>query len=433
MLKKLRMHLTGICILMTGIVFFALLSMNLYGVLRQYRGLCGTLFENTLSTVSGRLLEAPRVDSAWLGAQEARGYIISVKNNGKPFFFKGVWSPPTQRDTLIAMAEAQALTDGVDVSSPAPTLESQPACARFQLTGQNGDRYRTAVIVFPFKRDTWLSLTILQNMAAEEKHLRVLLLRYALLAAVIFAALCVFSWFLAGRAMKPAQEGMNRQKAFIASASHELRSPVAVIATSVSAIRVDPAQTEEMLSSIESECALLSRLVDDLLLLANMDTASWQMLRRPVDMDTVLIETAEKLEPIAREQGFSLRLDMPEDILPAVYGDPERIAQVITILVDNALKHAGKCGSITIRAGERDRTLSVEVVDHGIGIPPEERKKVFDRFYSVSASRHERHNFGLGLSIAAELARLHEGRLVLEETPGGGCTFRLTLPLLDKL
>lgn len=119
--------------------------------------------------------------------------------------------------------------------------------------------------------------------------------------------------------------------------------------------------------------------------------------------------------------------------MPMVYGDPERIAQVITILVDNALKHAGKRGGITIRAGERDRTLSVEVVDHGIGIPPEERKKVFDRFYSVSASRHDRRNFGLGLSIAAELARLHEGRLVLEETPGGGCTFRLTLPLLDRL
>jgi len=229
--------------------------------------------------------------------------------------------------------------------------------------------------------------------------------------------------------MKPLEEGQKKQNAFIAAVSHELRSPLTVIKTGVASIREDPSAAGQFLVHVEGECDRMARLINDMLLLAAADARHWRLNIEPIDMDTLLIECYDMFCTCMNKKQVVITLELPEEALCSIHGDKERIKQILTILTDNAMSYTPEGERIVLRAYQQKRYVVIEVEDHGKGMSEEEKKHAFERFFRGDQSRTGKKNFGLGLSIAKELIELHRGTILIRDTPGGGTTFVVKLPV----
>lgn len=172
----------------------------------------------------------------------------------------------------------------------------------------------------------------------------------------------------------------------------------------------------------------MARLVEDLLSLAGMDAGTWSIRRERVDLDTLLLETAEDFYSIARRKGQTLALEVPTSHLPAVTGDSQRLRQILSVLLDNACSYTPAGGTITLSGAVEGRWACLRTADTGPGIGPEHLPHIFDRFYRADTAAPARAT-SAGLSIARELARLHGGELSVERTGSQGTVFLLRLRL----
>jgi len=225
------------------------------------------------------------------------------------------------------------------------------------------------------------------------------------------------------------ERGVVEQRRFVADASHELRTPLAVMRAELEvALRADDpaADASEVLGSAAEEVARMSKIVDDLLTLAHRDENSLELLLAPVDLGETATEIAGQLRPLAEEGGVQLVVEAPS--VPVV-ADQARLTQVVTNLVDNAVKYTGVGGSVRVRVWDEVGGAALAVTDTGPGIDPEDLPKVFDRFFRLDAARtRARGGSGLGLAICKELVEAHGGRIWAESVPGTGSTFAFTLP-----
>ena len=191
--------------------------------------------------------------------------------------------------------------------------------------------------------------------------------------------------------------------------------------------RAEGADRETFSQVITREGRRMGQLIEDMLALASADSGGWQMHKRPVEPDMLLLECYETFAPQARERGLGLRLLLPEES-PKITADPDRISQALSILMDNALSYTPSPGTVTLGLQTVGRKLRIFVADTGPGVPDGEKKQIFQRFHRSETARTDRNHFGLGLSIAAEIAAAHQGRLWVEDNPGSGAVFILELP-----
>jgi len=190
-----------------------------------------------------------------------------------------------------------------------------------------------------------------------------------------------------------------------------------------------PEEYRRVLASCLEEVDRMSRIVDDLLTLARADMGALQLQKERVDLGEVAEDVWRSLGRMAEEKG--LRFTFQGDGEVAVWGDKDRLRQLLVNLVDNALKYTPPGGEVRLRV-ERDDTLALLTVqDTGEGIPPEDQERVFERFYRVDKARsRQRGGTGLGLSICKWIAEAHGGKISLESEVGKGSTFVVQLPLL---
>ena len=167
----------------------------------------------------------------------------------------------------------------------------------------------------------------------------------------------------------------------------------------------------------------MARLIDDMLLLACMDARTWQISKEPIEIDTLLVETYEAFLPLFRQNNLNLILSLQEDELPMIYGDKDRLKQILAILLDNALSYTPPGKKVTLHGFVLGSYLNIEVEDQGIGISDADKKLIFDRFYRADKSRNDKKHFGLGLCIANEIVQRHGGKISIRDTKGGGATF----------
>jgi signal transduction histidine kinase len=232
------------------------------------------------------------------------------------------------------------------------------------------------------------------------------------------------------------QNSQQSQRAFVANVSHELKTPLTSVQGFAQAILDGTAATPETQRQaaqvIYDESARMHRMVLDLLDLARLDAGTLDLQRVPVDLTGLLNSVAEKFSLQARATGVIIRVEA--EALPAITGDGDRLAQVFTNLVDNALKHTPAGGSITLRAAATGSTVRVEVADTGAGIPAEAQAHIFERFFQADPSRPggARHGAGLGLAIVKEIVAAHGGTISVRSEPGTGSTFTVTLPLTTQ-
>lgn len=250
----------------------------------------------------------------------------------------------------------------------------------------------------------------------------------------VWAGVCLLmffiSRFLIGEAIHPVETAMKSQKDFIASASHELKSPLAVIQANAETLRVEDmdAVSIQKQKVILNECSRMSGLVQALLSLAASDTGHWTMDMKKTDVDTLLIETWEEYIEPAQKKKLHLDLDI-EDQYPLLVCDKNHIKQALGVLFDNAISYSPSGASIETGAKVMEKSILFYVRDHGPGIANEEKGKVFQRFYSGDQSRTDKSHYGLGLSIALEIVKLHRGTIIVKDTPGGGCTVEIQIPI----
>jgi signal transduction histidine kinase len=246
------------------------------------------------------------------------------------------------------------------------------------------------------------------------------------LGAALFGGL-----YMAGRAMRPARESFEKQRAFVADASHELKTPLTLIRADAEMVLYRRTLNENDKKLVEHALAETDRMgaiLSDLLLVARLDADEADVATKPFDLVSVLSEEAERFGVRAAAKEIRLEVHVQGEF-PA-RGDPKRTGQILAVLLENAVRFAPPGGSIAVSGRLQDRWVEASVRDTGPGISPEHLPRLFDRFYRAEASRTRGKGAGtgLGLAIARELARAQGGDLVAESTKDGGATFRLRLP-----
>ncbi|WP_322489186.1 ATP-binding protein [Chloroflexus sp.] len=248
----------------------------------------------------------------------------------------------------------------------------------------------------------------------------------------IFGAILIgiASWLLAGRALRPAEEAWVRQLRFISSASHELRAPLTLIraSTEVALRNAEDEDQRELLTDVLTESDHMRRLVDDLLTLSRLDSGALTLQRQPIALNDFLADLHRHVSRLGEEQGINVTLARAEG---TVLGDPNRLRQILLILIDNALRYTPTGGTITITAEPVGKQVRIGVRDTGCGIPTQHLPYLFERFYRVDQARNRSNNTnnaGLGLSIAKGLVEAHGGTIGIESEVNQGTLVWFTIP-----
>ncbi len=331
--------------------------------------------------------------------------------------------------------------NGQMLFDPNPHTPLSPNREALQHALAHGSDWRTVILAnntpvrlltYRLTRDDGpAALQLGRVLLDQQRTLHQLVLILAGVGTVSMLVSGVGSWWLAGRAIMPAQQAWARQQSFVANASHELRTPLALIRASAEAVqrRLPPEQTRctELVGDIIAESDHTAALVNDLLLLSRLDSGRLELACDPLDLARLLPELARQVEPLATAQGIVLHIP---DIAGCAVADPTRLRQVLLIVLDNALKHTPAGGCITLRAWSDGRQVRVQVSDTGSGIAPADLPHVFERFYRSEQARATGSGNGLGLSIAKALMEAMRGQIGLTSVLGRGTTVTLVLPAL---
>jgi signal transduction histidine kinase len=390
-----------------------------------------TLWENEQATfindvhVMITTLENQQVlSNEWIARMERSGqFIISISDNGNPILYERLAYTP-QRQQVVHEARGKAFLEYGFFSSGIVLVTR---VTNFTLNAAGGGQYYVSAVLIP--RETGvLEVLIIYPLAPLNQQIFNQRMIFLVLNLLGIGLLGLFSYFFTKKMLEPLRKSRKQQTEFIASASHELRTPLAVIQSSLSAL--EKANEEEAVgfyASIESECERMSRLVSDLLALASTDSYVLSTQMKEVELDTLILDVVEKFDLISQEKEIRLYVDLPPDKIPTIKGDEIRLTQVFAILIDNAISYGNIGSDVAIEVEVLKSRVQIQVVDNGIGIPDDEKEKIWERFYRVDSSRKSGKHFGLGLPIAKEIINLHKGRIAVKDNPSGGSIFTVTL------
>lgn len=414
MFDKLRWKLTAFNTAVTGFVLVCLVLLCLGLSEKNTKAQTLRNFTDTAHAVSSYLEVQNQVSDTWLRKIEADPNIhISVLDAGKPLFSMTLLPETTDMEPEFQMARDHA------------ALRPDRADSRvFAMEGYY------AVVTQVRKPDSVIELIALYSLGEMEAgmdHQRILVCLAALAAIGILG---LFSWLFTGKMLRPIQENQQRQTEFVAAASHELRTPLAAILSAASAMeRAEPVRRGQFSGMIHREGKRMSRLIGDMLTLASSDSGQWQLQKEPVEPDMILLEAYEAHYALTKEKGLNLSVSLCEQPLPRMKLDKDRLLQVLSILLDNGIHHTPAPGKIRLELTVRRNRIQFRVADTGPGVPDSEKKRIFEQFYRSERSRSDRSHFGLGLSIAAEIVKKHNGKIWVEDAAIGGAEFVVELPV----
>lgn len=435
MFKKLHRQLVFFCCLIMTAILLAMtaicLSISESGLRKQ----SFSDFRNNADTVLTHLDNQTIVSLSWLSQIEHNYHLtIDILDNGTPLLYGNLPDAQNSRHTLAdAARQTAADTYGLDANSFRSTnlLRQQEV---FHLELPSMPQYYACVALLP-RENRFLDIAILYSTEQVRAQIMRQRLLFLIGTAISLLILTLLAWIFIGRMLKPLEENRRKQVQFVAAASHELRSPLTVILSSLSALRMSLAESDTRIAdsqrfadTIEKEGKRMSRLINDMLMLANADSSSWSIHPHFAELDTLLIQTFEKYEPIARSRQRRLLIRLPEDMVAPCPCDEQRISQLLAILIDNALSYTPENGTVTLSLCTQPGRFELSVSDNGPGIPDAQKRVVFERFYRMDDAHQSKDHFGLGLCIAKEIVHLHCGKLLLTDTPGGGATFTVVLP-----
>lgn len=355
-------------------------------------------------------------------------FTLLLKNNENTFIPVNTNHSNTDTNTLITLFEQELNKTSTDLLDN--THSSQSGIFSFS-TPDKHSYYGIQATAITKNMDI-LDFYAIKESTSSFTFFKEHLPFYLIVWLLVFIANLFLTRFLISKAIKPTEQTLRSQKEFIASASHELKAPLAVILASAECIGNDTTlslESKQHTEVIDSECLRMSKLVQDLLLLSSVDANTWTLNKTNIDVDTLLINTYEKYEPICRQKGIQFKLNTSDELFPVLNADIDRLNQILSIFIDNAINYSLPKSEVSLDATVFKNMLVFSIKDHGTGIADKDKPFIFDRFFCADKSRTQKEHYGLGLSIAKELVEMHKGKIELSDTLGGGCTFKISLPL----
>ncbi len=454
MFPKLEKKFVILYTLSTGLILTLILAVAFLSYLASQNSRQNSMFQDQLFTLMSRLQSDSIFSDSYLAQLEHKNHLaIYIEENGSPFFFPGSYQTRTEREKLFDRAENLAAGEGIFPNSH-PISSNLLQSSLLEIRGDEGDLYLGNILIIQ-TANGYKKLILLQDISGSQMQSIKTLIFYLVIDCIGILLLFLTGRWFVRRSLKPLEETYEKQQDFVAAASHELRSPLAVIQSTADAIADAPEEEGRLLDVIRKECRRGSSLVKNLLLLAAADQKQWAVKKVYFEMDEMLLSLLEVYEPLCVSRNGKLLLELPDESMPKVYADPALCRQIFTILLDNAVayglgdggnreqsvavrdaetdigrKAVVKCGDgrrIVLRAKYLHPHVEVSVIDHGPGIPDGEKRLIFDRFYRQDQSRRQKEHFGLGLSVAAKLAEIQGVELDVRDTEGGGSTFRVKI------
>ncbi|ACB62376.1 MULTISPECIES: HAMP domain-containing sensor histidine kinase [Exiguobacterium] len=264
-------------------------------------------------------------------------------------------------------------------------------------------------------------IVLMKDISATQDTLQRLIAMLAGITILSTLVLMGLSYVLAGRSVVPVQQAFDRQRRFTSDASHELRTPLTILYSGIELLETEPLSTEgkTILSDLKAETASMQYLVSDLLLLAREGQPGSMS---PIDLSTLVTQTSERFKHTLVDR--TLALSVAPNLL--IKGDPNQLIRLLTIFLENAAAYSD--ANIEVYLQQTSTDVRLTIADHGIGIPPENYDKIFERFFRGDHSRHGT-GTGLGLAIAKSIADAHQATIFVESTPETGTRFTILFPI----
>jgi len=409
----------AVLLIMFSAAIVGLSSRSLYGALNERLKTQAAHFTELVELREGKLLFA-QLEQVNLEDDALRTLSISMYDAKGELLWQGARNPLPASPAVTEALEQQEQSFS-DVALPL-------------------ERYRT--LAQPVTRDGRVLGVVQVGLSLRDIDEAIGKLLVALLLAVPGALLLagVGGWLLAVRALRPIEESVAQQRQFVQDASHELRTPLAIIASNIDVALANPEPTVEQLSdklrTVRETSKRMGKVIEDLFTLSTSDSQQLRLRPKLVDLDRAARDVVRQMRSLAKTRQLELATGDLDPLV--VHADEDRLKQVITILVDNAIKYTPEGGTITVSVvktpGIDYAKLSVQ--DTGPGISAEDQDKIFERFYRVDKSRArlsgKAGGNGLGLPIAKMIVERSRGYINVQSKPGRGSRFDVFLPLVAK-
>lgn len=426
MFSKLQIKLSLICCLITTLIVLVIILCCLKVSETNMYGQEKALFLLKTNTISSDLHFSENINIRWyMETIHTKKNILYIEVNGSP----------TTLSSLILSEKEQSYIHEIreymkdkGFTGNTKTVSSNIQQQSFEYT--KGKHKFLVMNAKLFEKEQEITYIFLYGLDDFYHNIKLQRIRFLAIWFVSILILCLFSHMFTAQVLKPIIQNDEKQKHFVAFASHELRSPLAVFKTGLSILKNKP-DTEKathIFSLIENEMSRMERLIQDLLCLTKVENAALGFNFEHVNLADLLTSVYEKYAAIAQSRDLTLSLSISADCNYDCLCDRQRIEQAIIILLDNALSYTPSGQHISLNTYCSHKKYYIQVIDTGTGIPDSEKEKIFDRFYQVDSSRNHKEHFGLGLSIAREICHTHGGKIYVSDTKGGGSTFTIRLP-----
>ncbi len=282
--------------------------------------------------------------------------------------------------------------------------------------------------------DRKINKIALINKSPQQNLLKNLLKTFFITGFISLITLFTISYYLAYKTIAPIKEVFEKQKQFIADASHELRTPIAIIKTNLALVSSNKDKTIESqgkwMNYIDLQTDRMSHLIDDMLSLAKLDEDKKVLNLQPININKILENLLMSFEAVFFENKIELENNLKDNFF--INGDLEEIKKLFNILMDNAIKHTFPNGTITITSSKLKSKMEIIITNTGEGIPNKDLERIFERFYRSDESRQRKTGgYGLGLAIANAIVTSHKGKIYARSNVGKDTSFIVELPILE--
>ena len=404
MIRRLRLQFVAVCMLLITAVLAAVLMAVYSAAERGSERASRTVLERVLAEENAFSHAGPLGPALGSGKVQLPYFTVQIWGGDTVYVTGGTYKDIENTDELSAILQ-DCLTQGQQ--------EGTISAYHLRYLRQDNGLYQKIAFV---------------DMSMELAMLRRMMGAYLLIALMALLVLLAAAVVLSRWATAPVERAWRQQRQFLSDASHELKTPLTVILSNAELLEASPLTDKpaRWADNIHSEAQRMRSLVEEMLTLARADNDVQTAVLSEISLSTVAEDCALAFEPVAFEAGKALESHIAEDV--EVLGDGDKLRQVVSVLLDNAIKYGAAAGTITLTLQKTDRQARLTVSNPGDPIPPEQLRRLFERFYRADASRGEQSGFGLGLPIAQAIAKEHHGAL-RAESDEKTTRFTFTLPL----